>query len=122
MNGNKFLIDTNILLYITGKRINITDLPEGEFYISFITELEIMSYPSILPEEEKHLEKLLSEIPIIDINKEIKLQTIKLRRKYNLKLPDAIRSATTFILGATLITNDKGFSFVKEIQIKSIEL
>jgi len=122
VNGNKFLIDTNILLYLTGKKIDVRDLPKGEFCISFVTELEILSYPSLLPEEEKKLKKLLSEIPIIDINKEIKERTIEFRRKYNLKLPDAIIAATAFILGTTLITNDKGFSIIKEIQIRSVDL
>lgn len=122
MNGDRFLIDTNILLYLTGKKIDAADLPEGEFYISFITELEVLSYPSILPQEEKHLKQLLSEMPIIDIDKEIKERTIEFRREYNFKLPDAIIVATAFILGATLITNDKGFSSVKEIQTKSIAL
>lgn len=122
MNGDRFLIDTNILLYLTGKKIDIEDLPEGEFYISFVTELEVLSYPSLLPEEEKNLKRLLSEIPIIDINKKIKERTIDFRRRYNLKLPDAIIGATAFVLESSLITNDKGFLSVNEIQIKSISL
>ena len=122
MNGDKFLIDTNILLYLTGKKIDTKDLPKGEFYISFVTELEILSYPSLLSEEEKKLKKLLAEIPIVDVSKEIKKRAIEFRRKYNLKLPDAIIAATAFSLGATLITNDKGFSIINEIQIKSIDL
>lgn len=120
MNGDKFLIDTNILLYLLGNSIDTANLPEGEFYISFITELEILSYPSILPDEEKKLKKLLSETPIIDIDKEIKEQTIKFRRKYNLKLPDSIIAATAFVLKAGLITNDKRFLSIKEIRVKSI--
>lgn len=122
MNGDRFLIDTNILLYLTGKKIDIEDLPEGEFYISFVTELEVLSYPSLLPEEEKNLKRLLAEIPIIDINKKIKERTIDFRRRYNLKLPDAIIGATAYVLGTSLITNDEGFLSVKEIQIKSISL
>lgn len=122
MNGDRFLIDTNILLYLTGKKIDIEDLPEGEFYISFVTELEVLSYPSLLPVEEKDLKRLLAEIPIIDINKKIKERTIDFRRRYNLKLPDAIIGATACVLGTSLITNDEGFLSVKEIQIKSISL
>lgn len=122
MNGDRFLIDTNILLYLSGNKIKAENLPEGEFYISFVTELEILSYPSISPEEEKKLKKLISEIPIIDLNNEIKERVIKFRRKYNLKLPDAMIAATAFTLNAVLITNDKIFSSVKEIQIKSIDL
>lgn len=40
----------------------------------------------------------------------------------NLKLPDAIIAATVFTSGTILITNDKVFSQVKEIKIKSINI
>jgi len=122
VNGDKFLLDTNILLYLTGKKIDTDNLPTGEFYISFVTELEILSYPSITQEEEKDIEKLLMEIPVIELNKEIKKHAVEFRRKYNLKLPDAIIAATAFELGATLITNDKRFLSIAEIKVKSIEL
>jgi len=122
MNGDRFLLDTNILLYISGGKISIDNLPEGQFYISFITELEALSYPSITPDEEKYIRGLFSEIPIIDITKEIKQHAIEFRKKYNLKLPDAVIAATVFTSGTILITNDKVFSQVKEIKIKSINI
>lgn len=120
MNGNRFLIDTNILLYLTGGKLNISVLPDGEFYLSFITELEALSYPSLTTAEENQLKQFLSEIPVIDITKEIKTQTIAFRKKYHLKLPDAIISATAFQIGATLITNDKSLQPLKEIKIEAI--
>jgi len=122
MNGDRFLLDTNILLYISGGKVSIDNLPEGQFYISFITELEALSYPSITPDEEKYIRGLFSEIPIIDITKEIKRHAIEFRKKYNLKLPDAVIAATVFTSGTILITNDKVFSQVKEIKIKSINI
>ena len=122
MNGDRFLLDTNILLYISGGKVSIDNLPEGQFYISFITELEALSYPSITPDEEKYIRGLFSEIPIIDITKEIKQHAIEFRKKYNLKLPDAVIAATVFTSGTILITNDKVFSQVKEIKIKSINI
>ncbi len=94
MNGNRFLLDTNILLYITGKRLDISALPAGEFYSSFVTELEILSYPSLTAQEEKQLRLLLADIPVIDVTAEIKDRTIHLRKKYRLKLPDAIIAST----------------------------
>lgn len=121
MNGNKFLLDTNILLYVAGKRIDITALPQGEFYISFVTELEILSYPSLTPQEEKQLRKLLGEMPVIDATREIKDSAITLRKQYRLKLPDALIAATARTLKATLITNDKGFDAIKEITVLAIK-
>lgn len=120
MSGNNFLLDTNILLYLIGGKISVDALPEGEFLVSFITELEVLSYPSITPQEENQLKRFLRDIPIIDITAEIKEQTIALRKKHNLRLPDAIIAATAVRIGATLITNDKGFASVQELQVKSL--
>ena len=122
MNGNRFLLDTNILLYITGKRLDISALPAGEFYSSFVTELEILSYPSLTAQEEKQLRLLLADIPVIDVTAEIKDRTIHLRKKYRLKLPDAIIASTALSLGAALITNDKAFEAITEIRTMAIEL
>ncbi len=122
MSGNRFLLDTNILLYLIGKKIPVDALPEGEFSVSFVTELEVLSYPSITAQEELQLKRLLQDIPVIDITAEIKERTIDLRKKYNLRLPDAIIAATALQLDATLITNDKGFSLVQEIQSRAIGL
>ncbi len=121
MNGNKFLLDTNILLYVAGKRIDTTSLPQGEYYVSFVTELEILSYPSLTPQEEIRLRKLLAEMPVIDATREIKDSAIALRKQYRLKLPDALIAATAQTLKATLITNDKGFDTIKEITTLAIK-
>jgi hypothetical protein len=67
VNGNKYLLDTNILLYVTGGKLDIAALPDGEFYTSFVSELEVLSYPTITTQEEEQLRHFLSEIPIIDI-------------------------------------------------------
>ena len=120
MSGNKYLLDTNILLYLVGKKIPVDALPMGAFSISFVTELEVLSYPSITPQEEQQLKRFLQDIPIVDITAEIKERTIDLRKKYNLRLPDAIIAATTLELDATLVTNDKGFSIIKEIKVRSV--
>jgi len=121
VNGNKFLLDTNILLYIAGKRIDTTSLPQGEFFISFVTELEILSYPSRTTQEEIRLRKLLAEMPVIDATREIKDSAIALRKQYRLKLPDALIAATAQTLNATPITNDKGFDTIKEITTLAIK-
>ena len=110
MNGSNNLLDTNILLYLVGGEINERDLPPGNFAISFVTGLEILSYPYITERDEKNIKNLLGEILIVDINKEIKDHTIELRKRYKLKLPDATVAATAIYLEADLITNDKEFS------------
>jgi len=59
-------------------------------------------------------------IDIIDLNTEVKGKTIYLRKKYNLKLPDAIISATAYAIEAILITSDKQLHQITEF--KSISM
>ena len=50
MNGNKFLLDTNAVLYILGGDETLSDfLFEKELYISVITEMELLSYKTSPP-------------------------------------------------------------------------
>ena len=84
MNGNRFLLDTNIILYLIANRVNINNLPDGEFLISFITELELLSYPSISKIDEEKIKKFLKEIPIINIDQNIKNKTIEFRKNTSL--------------------------------------
>ena len=87
------------------------------YYISFITELELLSYPNISETESNTIQQFINGIDIIDINKTIKTKTIELRKKYKLKLPDAIICATAVYLEATLITSDKKLKKVSELKV-----
>jgi hypothetical protein len=107
MSGKKILLDTNIVLYILGGKINFDNIPEGIYLISVITEIELLSYPSLNEDERKKINKFLSKIDIVELNNKIKNKTIEYRKKLNLKIPDAIICATAFIEKAILITNDK---------------
>jgi len=116
MSGKKFLLDTNIILYILGDKFDLSEIPDGHFYISIITEIELLSYPKLESTEEESIRQFLNMIDIINLNTEIKEKTIYLRKKYNLKLPDAIISATAYSIEAELITNDKQLCQITEIK------
>lgn len=122
MSGSSSLLDTNILLYLLGGKIDKGELPGGRLAISFVTELEVLSYPDIGEDDEKKLRRFLDEILIVDINEIIKEFTIELRRRYKLKLPDAIVAATAMYLEADLVTNDREFAKVKTIKSVGIPL
>lgn len=73
MNGNKLFLDTNILLYLLQGDETLThSLDNKQFYISFITQLEILSFSNLTKSSEKLINELLSECVIFDINNEIK--------------------------------------------------
>lgn len=122
MSGNKFLLDTNTVLYLLGGKLNSNTLPEGNLFISFINELELLSYPAISKVEEIKIKKFIDDIDVLDIDEAIKIETIRLRKKYNLKLPDAIICATALSQNARLITFDESLNKIIELKTLKLEL
>lgn len=118
MNGNRFLLDTNIILYIlSGDKIIANYLRNKILYTSIICEIELLNYKSISLNEEKGIQKFLSEFRIISIDQSIKELSIQVRKKYFLKIPDTIIAATSISLGIPLVTADKVFKQISELTI-----
>ncbi|WP_233218979.1 type II toxin-antitoxin system VapC family toxin [Adhaeribacter arboris] len=110
MRGNKLFVDTNILLYfLKGESEVIEMLADKDLIISFVTELELLSFPKISPNSEEVIQGLLKNCSIIDLTAEIKELIIRFRRESKLKLPDAIVAATACYLKLPLPTADKQF-------------
>lgn len=118
MNGNKLFLDTNIILYLLQGDETLSELLNNkQFYISFITQLELLSFPGLTKKDIGIIESLLSECVIIDINAEIKTTTTNLRRKFKLKLPDCIIAATSLYLDIPLITADDDFKRFDDLNL-----
>ena len=118
MNGNKLFVDTNIILYLLNGSKTLAELLNGkQFYISVITELELLAYKDITAQEGKVINDFISECKIISINNAIKQETINIRKKYSIKLPDSIIIATATYLDLPIITSDKGFKKVDELTL-----
>ncbi|MDT0686871.1 type II toxin-antitoxin system VapC family toxin [Autumnicola psychrophila] len=118
MSGNKIFVDTNILLYfLNGEKEVIEILFEKEIIISFITELELLSFPELSPTSEKIIVSLLNNCSIKNISTRIKSLAIETRKNFGLKLPDAIIAATALDLNIPLITADKQFGRVDPLEV-----
>jgi hypothetical protein len=97
-------------------------LPKGEYFISFITELELLSYPNLSKSEEEKIKIFIDSVDVIGLNTDIKRETIHLKRKYKIKLPDAIICATALFLNASFLTFDRSFKKIKEITLIESDL
>jgi hypothetical protein len=115
------LLDTNILLYFLGGRL-LKPLPSGLYFVSVITEIELLSYPSITSDEKAKIIDFLNKISVVSIDSNIKNLTIELRKNYRLRLPDAIISATAQSLNAILITNDLKLTNITEINTQTVQI
>jgi len=118
MSGIEYLIDTNILVYILQGNPKVRYFAQEEFLaVSCVTEMETLGKYQIFEEEKEIVEELLGECNIIDITYKIKQIAIKLRQNYRIKLPDAIIAATAIQQNLTLVTADKGFSKISELDL-----
>ncbi len=115
------LLDTNIVLYFFGGRL-LNPLPSGQYFISVITEIELLSYPSLHLKEETQIIDFLNKITIIGIDSNIKNFTITFRKQYKLKLPDAIIAATAKSINAILFTNDVRLANLTEINTQAVQI
>jgi predicted nucleic acid-binding protein len=117
MNG-RVLLDTNAV--INGIKRGVF-LPKADYAISIITEIELFAYPKISEEEERILKRLLSNFTIYPLDEEIKEETISLRRRYGLKLPDCIICATAKSKESLLISDDLALQRVQGLAIERLE-
>ena len=118
MSGISLVVDTNIILYLlSGDQLVAEILNEKQIYISFVTELELLSFKELTKSEHQKITEFIGECTIIDFNPSIKYQSVSLRKKYSLKLPDAIVVATSAFLNIPLITADARLKKVKEIDL-----
>ena len=91
MSGPKYLLDTNIILYIlSGNEVLANHLYQKTLYASFVSEIELLGFKNLTAKEEKAIRDFLSQFRIVNIDEAIKAEAIVLRKQFGLKLPDCI--------------------------------
>ncbi|MCX8123669.1 MAG: type II toxin-antitoxin system VapC family toxin [Spirochaetes bacterium] len=118
------VFDTNAIIYLSKGLLDIDSVIDdtADYAISVITYMEVLGYDFSSIAEEKFVRKLLSYFRIIYIDKEICNTVIRLRKKYKIKLPDAIICATTIVFNATLVTNDFRLKSIKNLKLQLLNI
>jgi predicted nucleic acid-binding protein len=117
-----FIADTNLLIYIHEGNEIIAPFLNYQFAISFITEVELLGFEGISKSQEKKLLALIDDCYNIDWNEKIKSKTIEIRRKNKIKLPDAIIAASAIVNELPLVSADKGFTQIDELDFILLDL
>jgi predicted nucleic acid-binding protein len=116
MNGSNILADTSLIVNLfNGVEAVREHISKRTIFVSFITELELLSYSNLTVADRKILQSFLSDCFIIEMDNEIKKATIDLRIKYKTKLPDSIIAATAIRFDLPLFTMDKGFKKIEKL-------
>jgi len=121
LTSPKFVLDTNVALYYLGNRL-AQPLPSGIYFVSVMTEMELLSYPGLSEAETVEISNFLSRLTLVMLEEGIKNLAIQLRREHRLKLPDSIIAATALDLDATLLTNDRQMAKLQGLKTQSLEL
>jgi predicted nucleic acid-binding protein len=125
--GPGFLIDTNIIIDFQTRSVPakgqdyIAKAIDVKFIISFVSYIEVLGYKDVSEE----MENFVSLAEVIELNKSIIDQTILLRKKYKIKLPDALIAATAIAHNLVLLSHNikdfagiKGLSALDPYQVK----
>lgn len=115
MNGIKYFVDTNCFIYLLNENPLIVSFAQEEWAFSYITEIELLSKKNLDENEDFLIRSMLSTCYKVEHNQQISEIAIKLKRENNIKLPDAIIAASAQLLRLPLLTADKDFSKIKNI-------
>jgi len=117
--GQKYLIDTNVILDFMGGKLPVkseyflSEIIDDQINLSAINKIELLGFSYV----EQILIDLVSFAVIYHIDDEIIDKTIELRKKYKIKLPDAIIAATAIVNNFTLIShNFRDFQKITELK------
>jgi len=118
--------DTNPLIYLLTDHPDYANLAENilngkQVWVSVITELELFGKKEMSRSEIKAINAVIDECMIVDINIEVKELTKSLMQVHTIRLPDALVAATSLYLGFPLISADRAFSDISELNFILLE-
>lgn len=122
-----YVLDTNIVIYYLAGKLPASDLDfldetvNRTANISVITKLELLGWKNASKEDLELLTFFIQDSQVFGLNEEVADTTVVIRRKYRIKLPDAIIAATALTYNHTLVTNNHtDFEKIKGLKIKSL--
>jgi predicted nucleic acid-binding protein len=117
--GQKYLLDTNVVLDFMGRKLPenskvlLSKIIDDQINISAINKMELLGFTHV----EQNLIAFVNFSEVYHIDDEVIDKTVELRKKYKIKLPDAIIAATAIVNNFTLIShNFKDFQKIEDLQ------
>jgi len=103
----------HIIIYLVSGGRTVSDLLEDQsIYLSFITKIELFAFKKLKSREEEVIKAVIDHSHVIFADYDTTKVAIKFRRKYNLKLPDAIIAASAETHNLPFVTADTDFNRV----------
>ncbi|MEO6980215.1 MAG: PIN domain-containing protein, partial [Mucilaginibacter sp.] len=103
------------IIYLLNENPLILPFTDQGWAFSYITEMELLSKKGMTENEDAVIREMLNGCYKITHSQTFTEKVISLRRNNSIKLPDAIIAATAPILQLPLITADKGFANIADL-------
>jgi predicted nucleic acid-binding protein len=116
-------LDTNILIaYLNGDNNVISALSQWKkegraLFVSSVALAETLSYPAITPSDADIIRDFVGETISVPFDNSLAEIAASLRRKYKIRLPDAVVAATALSRNTPIVTRDRQFLKIKEISV-----
>jgi predicted nucleic acid-binding protein len=123
--GVKYLWDTNTAIYYLQNQFS----PQAEKFIdellkkntpviSAITEIELLCWNTSEEKDIELIRSFINDVEVIELEQLVKLKTVDIRKKYKIKLPDAIIAATAVAYNLIIITrNTYDFKKIESLEV-----
>ena len=128
MERKNYLIDTNVAIYYFGLALSkesekfMDRILVESYAISVINRIELLGFSGLRKSEANALNSFILNSNIFDLEENIILETILIRKKYNIKLPDAIIAATCLVNNYSLISNNvKDFDKISGLHLVKVD-
>ena len=115
-------IDTNIAIQGFKNNAKALAIINGkEILLSFITPIELLSYPQLTKEEEILIRQFILKCTVLHNSLEMESAVIMLRKKFRLKIPDAFIAATALHHHIPLFSSDPVFERITDLNFVLVE-
>ncbi len=113
---NRYLVDTNIVIKaLNGDAACRNIIAGNKIYISVVTEIERYSWNKLTEDDIAAIDAFLKQCFIYTFYTALKPIIIELRKRFGLKLPDAIIIATAIDNGLTVVSSESRFAKVQDL-------
>jgi predicted nucleic acid-binding protein len=83
-----------------------------------ISEIELLCWKAPSEKDLEVLHDFMNDAMIFELEKDIKLKTVEIRKAHKIKLPDAIIAVTALVYELTLLTrNDTDFKNIDGLNL-----
>lgn len=121
-----FVLDTNTIIYYIGGDERAVSFIESQinnqadFVMPTVCIVEFLSYPGVSEAEKESFLALVKKFEIQDLDYNNALVAAEFRTRYKLKVVDSVIAAAAQTLGAVLVSRDRDFRKVREIEVLEI--